>query len=499
MSLRLVVKLDDETLRLPVRAGNNVLGSEEHCDLQVQHPSVSRVHALLRPDGDLLHVEDLDSRNGTYLNDERITRGRMTCADRLVLGTVTAALESIPEADLVPAVAIAGAAVGAPGSADAHAADAFARDHLPRLLALLHAGASAGRVASDAGAALRAILPCSSLEIRRRTPAGEGVLYAAQREGGPSGAHVAAASGAIEVQAAFPAADVAESFRPILDATAMIVALADLLLQGETILRRAAPASPQVALPQPPSIVLPVQKLYEEAERIAAGDVNVLVRGEPGTGKEVLARYIHAASERREAPFVKVSCAGLDAGAQAAELFGIEKPAPHAPPRTGKMERADRGTLFLDAVDALDPDVQTHLHRAIREGEIYRVGGAAPHKARVRVIAATQRDLVWMMGADLFRRDLHQVLAVHTFLVPPLRDRRDDVANLAAYFLAREAVRRSKRVAGLSQGAVAALAAYGWPGNVRELEEEIARAVLLLDDGELLDSVRLKPEIRERR
>jgi len=215
----------------------------------------------------------------------------------------------------------------------------------------------------------------------------------------------------------------------------------------------------------------------ERVERVAATDFTVLIDGESGTGKELVARQIHEISARRRGPFVAVNCAALVETLLEAELFGIEdRTATGVRGRRGKFECANTGTLFLDEVADLSPSAQAKLLRAIQDLAVERVGGNGIHRVNIRVVAATNKKLSALVEARMFRADLFYRLAGIEVHVPPLRDRRDDILELATYFLERH---RHSRPLELSRPAADALLTYDWPGNVRELERMMERTVAL--------------------
>jgi transcriptional regulator with PAS, ATPase and Fis domain len=217
--------------------------------------------------------------------------------------------------------------------------------------------------------------------------------------------------------------------------------------------------------------------LRETIERVASTDFTVLLEGESGVGKELVARQIHEQSRRRHGPFVAINCAALVETLLEAELFGIEeRTATGVRGRRGKFEHADGGTLFLDEVSDLSLSAQAKLLRAIQDLAVERVGGHGMHRVDIRIIAATNRSLADLVERRLFRADLFYRLSGVDVRVPTLRERRDDVLELANYFLERH---RSTHALRLSAGAADALASYDWPGNVRELERLIERAVTL--------------------
>ncbi len=220
-----------------------------------------------------------------------------------------------------------------------------------------------------------------------------------------------------------------------------------------------------------------MRDVRERVERVASTDFTVLIDGESGTGKELVARQIHDISARRRGPFVAVNCAALVETLLEAELFGIEdRTATGVRGRRGKFECADAGTLFLDEVADLSPSAQAKLLRAIQDLAIERVGGNGVHRVNTRVVAATNKGLSGLVEAGLFRADLFYRLAGIEVHVPPLRDRREDILELATYFLERH--RHSRRL-DLSRPAADALLMYDWPGNVRELERMMERTLAL--------------------
>jgi DNA-binding NtrC family response regulator len=228
-------------------------------------------------------------------------------------------------------------------------------------------------------------------------------------------------------------------------------------------------------------------------ERVAPTDSTVLVLGESGTGKELVARAIHEQSVRAGRAFVPIHCGALPHEVFESELFGHEKGAFTGAVGTkpGLVELADGGTLFLDEIGEMEPDSQVKLLRAIETGTFFRVGGTRPRRVDVRIVAATNKDLAEAMKTGDFRPDLYYRINTIAIALPPLRERRDDVALLAGHFVKANATFGIKR---LSAPTLAALEAYGWPGNVRELLHAIERAVIL-SKGEEIQPGDLPPEI----
>jgi Nif-specific regulatory protein len=224
-----------------------------------------------------------------------------------------------------------------------------------------------------------------------------------------------------------------------------------------------------------------LREVLARVEQVAQTSSTVLLRGETGTGKEMVARAIHINSARESRPFVRVNCAALAPGVLESELFGHEKGSftGAMARRLGRFEMADGGTLFLDEVGDLPSDVQVKLLRVLQEREFERVGGSETIKVDVRVVSATHRDLEKQIADGTFREDLYYRLNVFPIVLPPLRERASDIAVLAEHFVQKYAAGAGKPVRGLDAGAIAALTSYGWPGNVRELENVIERALIL--------------------
>ncbi len=239
-----------------------------------------------------------------------------------------------------------------------------------------------------------------------------------------------------------------------------------------------------------------MRRLFDLIARVARADSTVLVHGETGTGKELVARAIHRASPRAEGPLVAVNCATLSENLLESELFGHEKGAftGAATRKIGKMQAAHRGTLFLDEVAEIPIDLQAKLLRALQEREVERVGGSRPIPVDVRVVAASHRDLEQAVRDGDLRDDLYYRLKVITAEVPPLRRRRDDVPLLASHFARRHARRLGIAGIGIAPEARRSLLAYDWPGNVRELGNVIERAVVL-GDGEVVRREDLPDEV----
>jgi formate hydrogenlyase transcriptional activator len=231
----------------------------------------------------------------------------------------------------------------------------------------------------------------------------------------------------------------------------------------------------------------PIKGVLKAVETVAPTDATVLLLGETGTGKELIARAIHNLSSRKNRALVKVNCAALPAGLIESELFGHEKGAftGALARKIGRFELADRGTIFLDEIGDLPMELQAKLLRVLQEGEFERVGGTQTIKVDVRVIAATNRDIEKAVEEGRFREDLYYRLNVFPVRIPPLRERKEDIAILVKYFAMNYSARLGRKIETIPQRSMNALLAYSWPGNVRELENVIERSVITSPGVEL--------------
>ncbi|MBE7450766.1 MAG: sigma-54-dependent Fis family transcriptional regulator [Kofleriaceae bacterium] len=231
-----------------------------------------------------------------------------------------------------------------------------------------------------------------------------------------------------------------------------------------------------------------MKAIFDKVAKTAPTSGRVLITGENGTGKELVARALHDQSRRAKAAFVKVNCAAIPSELIESELFGHEKGAftGATRDRRGKFEQADGGTLFLDEIGDMNPSAQAKVLRALQEGELERVGGTETVKVDVRVIAATNKDLAAEIAAGRFREDLYYRLAVVPIEMPPLRGRKDDIPALIEHFLALACARDDRRVKRMTPGAVTLMMQHDWPGNVRELKNVVERMVILTGDTDTI-------------
>jgi DNA-binding NtrC family response regulator len=244
-----------------------------------------------------------------------------------------------------------------------------------------------------------------------------------------------------------------------------------------------------------------MQEVYKIVERAAESRATVLIRGESGTGKELIARALHYNSPRAAKPFVPVSCAALPETLLESELFGHEKNAftGAVAAKPGRFELANMGTLFLDEIGDIPPAVQIKMLRVLQEWEFERIGGTKSIKVDVRLIAATNKDLEKAVASEAFRSDLYYRLNIVSVVIPPLRERPEDIPTLVDNFLEKYNRQNGRKIAQVDEAAWARLREYSWPGNVRELENAVERAVVLSErDAETLTLDLLPPHIQRK-
>jgi formate hydrogenlyase transcriptional activator len=237
-----------------------------------------------------------------------------------------------------------------------------------------------------------------------------------------------------------------------------------------------------------------LESVLDQVEQVAPTDSTVLIEGETGTGKELIAHAIHNASQRCGRALIKLNCAAIPLDLLESELFGHEKGAftGAIAQKIGRFEMADRGTLFLDEVGDIPSALQPKLLRVLQEQEFERLGSGRTHKVDVRMVAATNRDLVKMVARGQFRSDLYYRLNVFPIMLPPLRERREDIPALVTHFVKLFSRRMGKQVDSIPPETMAAFQWYSWPGNIRELQNLVERAVILSRDGVLPNPVHKK-------
>jgi DNA-binding NtrC family response regulator len=494
--------------RFHLGPGEHVVGSLPGAAVRIEEAGVSRRHAQLDvlADGGAV-VRDLGSKNGTFVGGKRIREAAVSGFTMVAFGSVQAVLQ--PADPMRSQVLLGpGDAAGGPPSPEKseglttdglHPMERLAESLEEVLPALAEGLSTPGEAAAELAQRWIATLPVGRAEFLRLGPAGEVVVAAASTSDAvPRNVHKLEVDGrdGWRLRLRTPSSVNLAPLRPLLRlALASLAAGSSLRRRGSR--REETPAEPAEAAPLPAGLGLEVSKLYRRAGKVARGEVPVLVLGESGSGKEVLARWIHARSRRAGGPFLAVNCAALPRELLEAELFGIEKGvATGVEARAGLLERASGGSVFLDEVGDMAPETQAKVLRVLESTSLYRVGGKLPVQVDVRFIAATNRDLNALVEEGGFRRDLFHRLAAFQAHLPPLRERREEIPALAARFFHRELEKNGLASPGITRAALGALVSYPWLGNVRELQNEIAKAALLLEPGEPLDLQHLTPHIR---
>ncbi len=242
-----------------------------------------------------------------------------------------------------------------------------------------------------------------------------------------------------------------------------------------------------------------MKKILEMASKIVDVDTTILITGETGTGKELLARYIHNRSKRGKNIFVPVNCGAIPSELAESEFFGYKRGAFSGANRDKKgfFQLADGGTIFLDEIGETPLNIQTKLLRVLQDGEVWPVGSEKPEKVNVRIIAATNRDLKKLVDENKFREDLWYRLNVFRIHIPPLRERREDIEVLFGYFLEKLSKKFNKRIGGVEDGVLKIFKNYFWPGNVRQLQNEVEKLIILLPDGGRITTSMISGEILE--
>ena len=505
MPYRLLIQDTDPPRRAWLRAGENLIGSSESSFITLDHSTVSRNHAVLVVTDDGVQLADVGSVNGTYVDGAKL-REITTVQDgtEIVLGSVSAALEFVAsgDAEAAPAVAVETRKPTPPKpstsrdnrtTTSSHPVQLFALRVLPELIDTLESSGTTTTLAQLFGKGILDLFPLEGLALSR-----SGVPYftaGRDHHGAESDAAFKIERGAWSLYLSGPRAHSLALARPLFESALALIEMAE---SGSPCL-----ASSQDDAAEQPTTAMPIvslnpvmRALLMDAEKIAQGDVSILIQGESGTGKEVFARYVHDHSGRE--PLIALNCAALPQDLLEAELFGIESGvATGVNARAGCFERAHGGTLFLDEIADMSPAVQAKVLRTLETKEVVRLGGAKARPAEARILAATNKDLASMVESEEFRLDLYHRIADWDVRLPTLRDRVEDLPNLVSLFLQQESSARQIQVAGVSTDVLDIFLHYTWPGNIRELQREIKRSVLLLTNGDLLSSDVLSARVRD--
>ena len=526
---RLKGPVRDVELSLPLREGVNPVGSDPSNHLILDQDGVSRAHALLVVEPGRLLVVDLDSKNGTFVNSRRVRQAEISTGDTVGFGPVELRLEELHPEDARLAVELPAAAADrqrGPQDPDTTLTARRERDdRLQRWLGLVGGFLERlrGAPGGDAGSALSLLTEALGaegacvLDLSGTNPAilsscGEidpsaldqiaGAWHRQPRR--PEPRHVfatrQAATGVLSRNSESPrcllvCGDFADRKR----SEPLLATLLDLYLHLRPATPPTARQAPAASLPEvrfPPAYVPGVSAamaaVYARMRPVLHSDVPVLIVGETGVGKELLARSLHLSSLRRSGPMVAVNCAAIPAELLESELFGIgDRVATGVAGRRGVFEQAAGGTLFLDEIAEMPVELHVKLLRVLEDREL-RPLGERPRPIDVRVLAATNADLGAQVEAGRFRRDLYFRIAGYVLEIPPLRRRREDVPVLVEGFLRRFCAEVGKPVRGVTVRALRALVARDWPGNVRELEHEVRRLVYLCAPNQAIEASMLE-------
>ena len=539
---RVVAYSPDGVRRYPVHKSPLLLGSESGCDIRLPYTGVAKRHARLSVDGGDLHIEDLGSRKGVLVAGEKVREARFEVLDEVRLGSVTLLVEDVvPEAAAEPPAGDIEAPPAAPTidaeemighlvrvtewvltdvesrrTAESMVGDLL-RDFGGGVLLLLHGALD------EAGVKLLVASEESWLasgerlvEQVKRHVAGEAAEHPSVGGPGTGGALVGTLGGEpawicyqffVAVERAYVQVVALPRFRPEgWSPVASLRALGDLIILGlvhhvgwyEPILpghqgRQGLVLDPALVVGESAAM----QRVVEQIRAAVDPPVHVLLRGEPGVGKEQLARSVHLSSSRRNGPLVHASCAGASPAHVEADLFGAEVPGKSGPVRReGKLLLAHGGTLYLDGIEALPLELQARLVRFLRSGEVEPAGSREARTVDVRIVAASRQALEPLARRDLFRVDLAYRLSRFAIDVPALRDRKEDLTLLVQSYVNRFCHETGKRMAGITVKAMSALLAYDYPGNLGELENVVRQMVQMTPNGRPIDLETLPEQVR---
>jgi DNA-binding NtrC family response regulator len=490
--------------RIHLGAGEHLVGSLAEAEVRIEEAGISRRHARIDvlADGGVV-IRDLGSKNGTFVAGRKILEAAVCGFTMVAFGSVQALLQPADPARtdvlLGPGEPAGNSPAVPAGEGDTtqglHPLERLAETLEEILPSLAEGLTTAEEAAGELAHRWLSVLPLGRVEFLRDGPTGEALVAAASTaDAVPRSVAAFEVEGpdGWKIRLRVPSSARLEPLRPLFR-----LALASLAARRRRLRPRAVPPEPEEEAPAPPGLGLEMSRIYRRAGKVARGEVPVMILGESGAGKEVLARWIHARSRRAVGPFLAVNCAALPRELLESELFGIEKGvATGVEARPGLLERGSGGTVFLDEVGDMAPETQAKVLRVLENPVLFRVGGRTPVQVDVRFLAATNRDLDALVEEGGFRRDLYHRLAAFEVKLPPLRARREEIPALAARFFHRELAKGGGESPGITRAALAALVRHPWPGNVRELQNEIAKAALLLEPGEPLDVHHLSARIR---
>ncbi len=509
--------------RYPLEPGTTLAGSDPASEVPLGHPAVSRKHAALTISSGKVEIEDLGSKNGTFVNGVRVQKCSLCPGDTLELGPVRLRLETWDEGEIVRTLppgekatpALEGAAANSETQTISGTGERQWLGFLSRAVAaLLYEGrASRSRILDELLILSGGTEACFFERRETQSPVIEGLRGGtsltglldraveedvAEGRGSAPRSRILAADdrpstlllmigsppdpiSGIAFQGPSPSPDLLNVLRVLLDISRVRPEI-----NAAALIRPPAPPGP-LCLPDGfvPGTSALMRSLMAQMTLVLSGEIPALILGETGTGKELIARTLHLSSHTRSRkPFSALNCAAIPQDMLEAELFGIERGAATGVlPREGYFTRADGGVLFLDEIAEMPRDLQAKLLRALQLGEIQPIGARRPIRVDVWILSATNLALDELLKAEKLRRDLYYRLAGWQLEAPALRKRPEDIPGLVEAFSSRFAAAAGKRIRGISTKALSALVCYPWPGNVRELENEIRRAVQLCPEG----------------
>jgi DNA-binding NtrC family response regulator len=519
-------------------SGENRIGSVRGNEIVLPVRGVSRRHAVVRLDDGEVKIEDLGSKNGTLVNRVRVESTRLQPGDEVRFGPVMLQLEPVdaedaelglafPQGEPAPVSGFSTAdTTGVPGEGDQAGAWLGVIETVLARLAVVPEADVAGALG-----ALVSELPARGACVVEWGPDGEAIVVAAAgqietplehagfqsfveralRQAQPGDVVTAILSGEPVLSCALLSGPGRERLALVIwgpfenrgasePLLRILLRLLDRFRPRPVHVPGAAPRSPRHGL-QFPEAYVPgdspaMASLYGQMQPLVQGDLPVLILGETGVGKEYLAQILHDSSPRRKGPFVAINCAAIPADLLESEMFGIGKGvATGVVERQGKFQLAEGGTLFLDEIGDMSLDLQAKLLRALQEKEIHPVGSPRPVAVDIRVVAATNSDLLERVEGGRFRRDLYYRVAGYALRVPPLRERKQDIPALVESFIHAFSREAGKSIRGVTVKALRALVGYTWPGNIRELQHEVRRLVYLCAPGQAIDSMMLSDNV----
>ncbi len=532
--LRLIAYAPDGVRRFAIPGAECFLGSEPGCEIFLPYTGVARRHARIRRDGEALHIEDLGSRRGMLVNGNRVRESELEVLDEVRLGSITLLLEDTKAESAAPAAR--GAGETAPGEpvmdaqtltehlaavTDWVLADTESRSTLESVVrrALVDFGGGAVYLlqGDDDEAGVKFLVATDSAWLVEASSVLDQVTFDRDREAREKGSFEGELAGerawvfyrslvALDrpyiLMVVLPEFAVNDEWSPV----AGLGALGDLLILGlvhhvgryEPILPGSGGSQDLIFAP---GFVVgeseAMQSVVDAMRSLADPSTHVLLSGEPGVGRELIARSLHLSGPHRHGPFLVASCSGAKLFQIEADLFGAEIAGKDGPVRReAKLVLADGGTLFLEDVDLLPLELQSRLIRFLRTGAVEAPGGGDPTESSVRFIATASERLEELVARDRFRVDLAYRLSQFVIDVPPLRERREDMPLLIQSFVNRFCHESGKRVQGITTKAISALMAHPFPGNLPELEGIVRQMVFLAPNGQPMDANLLPEDVR---